>query len=223
MDILPVPFWEEHPDEYMQLFRTLADYIEPGPGWGWVVPTFQQGVDWTNGHFYSGCLVVNGPGVVWEDVPYGELSDDDSFLNDIGSWMRITNDYAVNKRGFVGAFPTMFTGYYPAGKGRVCGTVFLTSEAAEWHDVSKFVQGKCVIDDINNIPARFRGTQRFVENIPGGRFVGGFPNLYHRDTINGDTFCGTLLLYPSAARFEWFQTPPVHEDGDGSPAHPRAV
>jgi len=222
MNIMPVPFWAETPDDYMQLFRTLANHVPPGAGWGWPVPTFQQGYDFDTGKFYSGCLVVNGPGVVWEDVSYGALSDDDSFLNDIGSWMRVTNDYAVNKRGFVGAFPTMFTAYYPAGKGKVCGTVFLTAEAAEWHDVSKFVQGKSVIDDINNIAGRFRGTQRFVENIPGGRFVGGFPNLYHRDTITGDTFCGTLLLYPSAARFQWFETVPKFNLSEDA-AHPYPV
>jgi hypothetical protein len=217
MNIQPTPFWVETPGECMKLFRTLADRVPPGDGWGWVVPTFLQGYDWDTEKFFCGALIVNGPGVVWEDVPYTELSADENFLTDIGLWMRATNDYAVNKRGFVGAFPTMFTADYPEGKGRVCGTVFLTAEAAEWHDISKTVLGEPALDDV---PARFVGTQKFAENIPGGRFVGGFPNLYHQKTIS-DVFCGTLLLYPSVARFHWFETQSTfHYCNDVMFAHP---
>ena len=40
----------------------------------------------------------------------------------------------------------------------------------------------------------------------GNRFVGGFPNLFHTDTLHPDVMCGILLLNHSAATFEWFET-----------------
>jgi len=212
MDIVNVPFLPKTHDAYMQLFRTMAGHVLPNNSW--VFPTFQQGYDLQKQKFHNGVMVIGGPGVVWRDVPLTKLTEDpDLFLADIGFRMRETNLYATNQRDYpeqyVGALPTMFIANYHDGRGTVCGTVFLTSEAAEWHDISKIVLGNPALDDI---PARFIGTQKFAENIPGDRFAGGFPNLFHAETFY-DVVCGTLLLNHSAARFAWFETTPLFDSG----------
>ena len=220
--VFNTPFWPKTDDAYMQLFRTMAAYVRPDNSW--VLPTFQQGHDFLDiPHFYNGALVVSGPGVVWRDVSITKLtSNPELFLKDFSFRMRETNQYATNQldypERYVGAFPTMFIADYHDGRGMVCGTVFLKPEAAEWHDLSKSVLGNPEIVPIEGYPARFIGTQKFAENVPGDRFAGGFPTCFHADKI-GDVVCGALLLNHSAATFHWFETYPVFDESETC-AHP---
>ncbi|BBO16245.1 conserved hypothetical protein [Candidatus Brocadia pituitae] len=147
----------------------------------------------------GGTIFVKSTVAEWRDVSVAELGNPS--LEDFGERMRATNAYA-SRNGFVGGFPNFFHANY--GSGIVCGTVLLNSTGAEWRDVPLSELGNPSLDDFET---RFRATQDYATR---NGFVGGFPNLFHAETVEVSivtgqrkrkTVCGTILLKQSFA--EW--------------------
>jgi hypothetical protein len=147
----------------------------------------------------AGTIFVKSPAAQWRDVPLNELRN--APLSDFGECMRAAHDYAV-RHGFVSGFPNFFRAQ--AGQTMVCGTVLLSSDVAEWRDVSLLELGRPSLDDIG---ARFRATQDYANR---NGFVGGYPNMYHRENgprqLNASPYCGTILLKREFAEWQDVQT-----------------
>jgi hypothetical protein len=126
--------------------------------------------------------VDNVTNAEWRDVPGKDLgSPSDS---DVGARFRAAHNYA-RKYGFAAAFPTFFDADY--GQGVVYGTIFLTSNCAEWRDVPGGDLGGPSDTDVG---ARFRAVEAYAKRHG---FGAGFPNFYQADSGDG-TIYGTILL-----------------------------
>jgi hypothetical protein len=173
-------------------FRSRADHAGR-LGFTGAIPNFYF-ADRPAGAQVGGTIFVQGPGVVWRDVPVEELQN--APFEDFGACMRATQDYAV-RNGFVGGFPN----FHRASRNgiEVRGTILLSAEVAEWRDVPLMALGSPALDDVEQ---RFRATQDYASREG---FVGGFPTMYHsaggRFEMRGNPRCGTILLKTGQA--EW--------------------
>lgn len=135
----------------------------------------------------GGTILIRPAGAEFRDVPLTKLGN--VSLSNFTDRIRAANTWAVAQvspkpsgitvsgdpvfeHPFVGAFPTFF--HADHGAGIVCGTIVLTSEAAEARDIPQSELGNASAD---NYEARFRATQDYATK---NGFVGGFPTFIDR-------------------------------------------
>jgi hypothetical protein len=142
----------------------------------------------------GGTILVRPAAGEFRDVPRSALGNVplSSFtdrIRAVNSWAvaQVSRDatgitiqgHPLHEHPFAGAFPTFFHADY--GEGIVCGTIVLTSDAAESREIPASQLGNVSAD---NFEARFRATQDYAAT---NGFVGGFPTFIDRRGLVGGT------------------------------------